>query len=54
MGILKGSVEIPDQIEAGGRLAREQIGRMVDEERRPRQAEDPSGPGHAGRSHQHR
>lgn len=34
MHILKGASEVPAQVEAGGPLAREQIGRLVDEERR--------------------
>ncbi len=54
MGILRGETQIPAQVEAGGRLAREQIGRMVDEERRPRPPDTPSRPGHAGRSAQPR
>jgi len=36
MHILRGAVEVPSQVEAGGPLAREQIGRMVDEESRLR------------------
>ena len=38
MRILDGAARVPAQVEAGGALAREQIGRMVDEERRPRPA----------------
>ena len=34
MHLLKGASEVPAQVEAGGPLAREQIGRLVDEERR--------------------
>ena len=34
MHLLKGAPEVPAQVEAGGALAREQIGRLVDEERR--------------------
>ena len=48
MRILKGAAEVPAQIEAGGLLAREQIGRMVDEESRPRQVAAPSSPGRPG------
>ena len=33
MRILKGASEVPAQVEAGGPLAREQVGRLVDEER---------------------
>jgi glycosyltransferase involved in cell wall biosynthesis len=45
MRILKGAAEVPAQVEAGGPLAREQIGRMVDEESRPRHVTAPSRPG---------
>ncbi len=50
MRVLKGAAEIPAQVEAGGPLAREQIGRMVGEERRPRHPDASSRPGHTGRS----
>ncbi len=43
MRVLEGAARVPAQVEAGGALAREQIGRMVDEERRPRPAPAPSG-----------
>jgi len=39
MEILKGAFEVPAQVEAGGPLASEQIGRMVDEESRSAKAE---------------
>ena len=46
MHILKGAAEVPAQVAAGGPLAREQIGRMVDEETRPQQtAAPPARPG---------
>ena len=54
MRILKGAAAVPAQVEAGGPLAREQIGRMVDEERRPRHADVPSRAGHPGRTAQPR
>ncbi|PYT11999.1 MAG: glycosyltransferase family 2 protein [Acidobacteria bacterium] len=38
MRVLEGAARVPTQVEAGGALAREQIGRMVDEDRRPRPA----------------
>ena len=38
MRVLEGAARVPAQVEAGGALAREQIGRMVDEERAARPA----------------
>jgi len=52
MHILKGAAEVPAQVAAGGPLAREQIGRMVDEEIRPQQAAAP--PARPGESAQPR
>jgi glycosyltransferase involved in cell wall biosynthesis len=51
MHILKGAVEVPAQVEAGGPPASEEIGRMVDEETRPRPAAaPPARPGRPGES----
>lgn len=50
MEILKGAGEISPQVEAGGPVAREQIGRMVDEESRPRHASAPAHPRPPGRT----
>jgi glycosyltransferase involved in cell wall biosynthesis len=54
MNVLKGAAGIPAQVEAGGPQAREQIGRMVDEERRTRHDRASSRPGQPGRSAQPR
>ena len=51
MHILKGAVEVPAQVEAGGPPASEEIGRMMDEETRPRPAAaPPARPGRPGES----
>jgi len=54
MRVLEGASRIPAQVEAGGALAREQIGRMVDEDRRPRQVTVSSSSGHHDESTQPR
>jgi len=54
MHLLKGAAGITSQVEAGGPQAREQIGRMVDEERRPRPGRAPDEAGRPGASAQSR
>ncbi len=54
MHVLRGAVGITPQVEADGLQAQEQIGRMVDEERRPRHDRAPGHPGRPGQSAQPR
>jgi glycosyltransferase involved in cell wall biosynthesis len=50
MRVLKGAAGITTQVEAAGPQAREQIGRMVDEERRPRHDRGPERSARPGQS----